>query len=258
MPLGAERVTVCHGGHGMLVTQQWVCTGLTWGFALSTSFDQFRLLLWSDFEAEVYLLVHIWFSSGLSWALLHFNLFFCSLYNCLLSSCCVLRAILNVRNQMVSTTYPLRSWYWQCGVRSIFEKQACFITTPNHHIMKDFKHSEKLKVLPFWNDRCSAELTVFTDTTVNMGVTQRCQRLLLRVLGVKTHITRIWIKKNKQNVGVCSVEGWESQALGKGVEVSGTLSSWHGFSFCRWKAFCLAIGIMVFHHRRCPGGLHGL
>lgn len=143
----------------------------------------------------------------------HFHLFFCSLCNCLLSSCCVLRAILNVRNPVANTACPLRSWYGQCGVRSEGEKQACFITTSNHRIMKDFKHPEKLKVLSFWNDRCSAELTVFTDTTANVGVTQRCQPLLLRVSGVKTHIARIWIEKSKWNVGVCSAEGWESQTF---------------------------------------------
>lgn len=117
----------------------------------------------------------------------HFNLFFCSLYNCLLSSCCVLQAILNVRNQRVNTTYPLRSWYWQFGVRSVSEKQACFITTPNHHIMKDFKHSEKLQVLSFWNGRCSAELTIFTDTTVNTGVAQVSASPFESLRGKATH-----------------------------------------------------------------------
>lgn len=53
-------------------------------------------------------------------------------------------------------------------------------------------------------------------------------------------------------------EGWESRTLGKGAQVSGTLSSWHGLGFSRWEAFRLAIGILVFHQGRCPGGLHGL
>lgn len=36
-------------------------------------------------------------------------------------------------------------------------------------------------------------------------------------------------------------EGWESRTLGKGAQVSGTLSSWHGLGFSRWEAFCLAM-----------------